>query len=260
VSARARLGRWLAALALALGVTARSPEAGAEEVMVFAAASLAEALGQIGGVYERQRPEIDVVFNFAASNALARQIQAGAPADVFFSADEAKMNGLEKKGLLSPGTRRSVLSNSLVIVVHRDSRLSLSGVADLAAAKVGSIALAESQTVPAGIYAKEYLKTQGLWSKLIDKVIPTENVRAALAAVESGNVDAGIVYKTDAALSKHVRVAYDVPAADGPRISYPVAVLKESRRIAAAKQFVEFLDSEAALALFRRYGFLTTRQ
>ena len=260
MSAPKRLQCWLAALALAFGVTASSPNVGAEEVMVFAAASLTEALAEIGGLYEQQRPEIDVVFNFAATNALARQIQEGAPADVFFSADEAKMDGLEKKGLLRPGTRRSLLSNALVIVVHRDSRLNLFGAADLAGAKVGSIALAEPQTVPAGIYAKEYLKAQGLWSKVIDKVIPTENVRAALAAVESGNVDAGIVYNTDAAISMSVRVAYAVPAADGPRISYPVAVLQESRRGAAAQQFVQFLESEAVLAVFRRYGFLTTRQ
>jgi molybdate transport system substrate-binding protein len=128
--------------------------------------------------------------------------------------------------------------------------------ADLAAAKVGNIALAEPQTVPAGIYAKEYLEQHGLWSKVIDKVVPTENVRAALAAVESGNVDAGIVYKTDAAISKNVRVAYEVPPGQGPSISYPVAVLKESRQIDAAKRFVEFLASDAARATFRRYGFI----
>lgn len=238
-----------------LGTTTRPNLVRAEDLRVFAATSLTEALSEIAAVYHKEtgtRP----VFNFAASSLLARQIQEGALADVFFSADEAKMEGLDKKGLLSPGTRRSLLSNSLVIVVHRDSRLAADAPADLAGPQFARIALAEPQTVPAGIYAKEYLKRQGLWSKIIDKVIPTENVRAALAAVESGNVDAGIVYKTDAAISKNVRVVYEVPVDEGPVISYPVAVLADSRQIESAKRFVAYLGSEASLSIFRRHGFL----
>jgi molybdate transport system substrate-binding protein len=184
--------------------------ASAADLNVFAATSLTESLQEIGESWSEQHPDIRPVFNFTASSALALQIQEGAPADVFFSADEAKMDGLEKRNLLSPGTRFSLLSNTLVIVVHQDSRLAVTKAADLQAASFAHIALAEPQTVPAGIYAKEYLRQQGVWSKVIDKVIPTENVRAALAAVESGNVQAGIVYKTDAAISKQVRVAYEV--------------------------------------------------
>ena len=125
------------------------------------------------------------------------------------------MNGLEKRKLLLPGTRKSVLSNTLVIVVPADSNLKIAGPTDLAAPSIRALALAEPQTVPAGIYAKEYLRKQGLWSKVIDRVVPTENVRAALAAVESGNVDAGIVYKTDAGISKKVKIAYEVPTRRG---------------------------------------------
>ena len=247
---------WIATFAVLIGASVGSTASVAAELAVFAAASLTEALQEIAVTYERQQPGIHLVFNFSASSALARQIQEGAPADVFFSADETKMDGLEKKGLLVPGTRRSLLSNSLVIVVHRGSRLSLTAAADLLDPQFGHIALAEPQTVPAGVYAKEYFEKLGVWSKLIDKVVPTENVRAALAAVESGNVDAGIVYKTDAAISKKVRVAYEVPAAQGPPISYPVAVLKESRYVEPAKRLVEFFESEEALTIFRRYGFL----
>jgi molybdate transport system substrate-binding protein len=228
----------------------------AEDLSVFAAASLTESLQEIGHTYEQRQQATHLVFNFAASSALARQIQEGAPADVFFSADEAKMDGLEKKGLLVPGTRRRLLSNSLVIVVPQDGWLAVSSAADLVDPKFGHIALAEPQTAPAGIYAKEFLKKQGIWSKLIDKVVPTENIRAALAAVESGNVDAGIVYKTDAAISKNVRVAYEVAVGQGPAISYPVAVVSDSRQTESAKRFVEFLASDTALAVFRRYGFL----
>jgi molybdate transport system substrate-binding protein len=239
-----------------IGAMAGPMESRAEELTVFAAASLTEALQEIGDTYEHQQPGTHLVFNLAASSILAHQIQEGAPADVFFSADEAKMDGLEKKGLLIAGTRRSLLSNSLVIVVRRDSRTSLFSPADLLDSRVGHIAVAEPQTVPAGIYAKEYLEKQGLWSNVVDKIVPTENVRAALVAVESGNVDAGIVYKTDAAIFKSVRVAYEVPATEGPQISYPVAVLKGSRQIEPAKRLVGFLESEAALTVFRRYGFL----
>jgi molybdate transport system substrate-binding protein len=248
--------RRIAIVALLLGAMTAATAGFAADLTVFAAASLTESLQDIGKEYEQQHPDVHLMFNFAASSALARQIQEGAPADVFFSADEAKMDGLEKKGFLSAGTRRSLLSNSLVIVVGAESRLSVSRAADLQDAKFAHIALAEPQTVPAGIYAKEWLKSQGVWSNVIDKVIPTENVRAALAAVESGNVEAGIVYKTDANISKKVRVAHEVPPGEGPPISYPVAVVKDSRQAESAKQFVDYLGSDAALNVFRNYGFL----
>jgi molybdate transport system substrate-binding protein len=229
----------------------------AEDLSVFAAASLTESLQEIGKTYEEQNPGTRISYNFAASSVLALQIQEGARADVFFSADEAKMNALEKKHLLAPGTRRSLLSNTLVVVVRNDSRKSIASPKDLASSSFGHIALAEPQTVPAGIYAKEWLKKVDLWSKVIDKVVPTENVRAALAAIESGNVDAGVVYKTDAEISKKVRIAYEVPVEEGPVISYPVAAVTTGRNAEAAKRFVDYLASEPALDVFRGYGFRT---
>ena len=227
--------------------------AAAVEVTVFAAASLTDAMQEIGSAYEKETGD-KVVLNLGASSALARQIQEGAPADLFFSADEAKMNDLEKRGLVAKGTRRSLLSNTLVVVVPTDSSLKITAPADLT--KVRALALAEPQSVPAGIYAKEWLKSLKLWSRVIDKVIPTENVRAALAAVESGNADAGIVYKTDAGISKKVRVAYEVAVAEGPKISYPLAVIAESKRQEAARRLLSYLESDAALDVFRKYGFL----
>lgn len=230
-------------------------QAFAAEVAVLAAASLTDALREIAAAYERESGD-KVVFNFGASSTLARQIREGAPADVFLSADEARMDGLEKAGLLAPGTRKSVLSNTLAIVVLADSTLAISRASDLAGSRVRNIALAEPQTVPAGIYAKAYLLKAGLWQSVSDKVIPTENVRAALAAVESGNVDAGIVYKTDALISKKVRVAFEVSAREGPAISYPFAALKESASPEAARRFLAYLDSKAARDVFAKYGFL----
>lgn len=226
------------------------------EILVHAAASLTDALTEIGALYKQETGE-NVSFNFGASSFLARQIQEGTPGDIFFSADEAKMDGLEKKRLIRKDTRKSLLSNTLVIVVLNDSKLQLSSANDLVNVK-GNIAIAEPQSVPAGIYAKEYLKKIRIWSKIIDRLIPTGNVRAALAVVESGNVDAGIVYKTDAQISKRVRIAHEIPRTEGPKISYPLAILTESKDFAAAKKFYDFLLSPKALNLYRKYGFLTT--
>jgi molybdate transport system substrate-binding protein len=227
----------------------------AAELNVFAAASLTDALEEIQAAYEKASGDT-LNLNLGASSVLARQIQEGAPADLFLSADEQKMDLLEKNGLLLPGTRRSVLSNALVIVVPADSGLRISSPRDLAGPGVRALALAEPQSVPAGLYAREHLQKLKLWDKLAGKVVPTENVRAALAAVESGNVDAGIVYKTDAGISKKVRIAYEVPRTQGPEISYPFAVLAETKRPAAARRFLAWLESKPALAVFRKHGFL----
>jgi molybdate transport system substrate-binding protein len=232
------------------------PTAGrAAELSVFAAASLSDALHEIATAYEKDGGD-QLVLNLGASSTLARQIQEGAPADLFLSADEEKMNGLETRKLLLPGTRKSVLSNTLVVVVPDDSAVKISSLKDLAAPSIRTLALAEPQSVPAGIYAKEHLRKLGLWSQVTGRVVPTENVRAALAAVESGNVDAGIVYRTDAQISKKVRIAYEVPRAEGPVISYPFAVLAASERREAARKLLAYLESPAALAVFRKYGFL----
>ena len=141
-------------------------------------------------------------------------------------------------------------------MVAADSKLKIAGPRDLTTPAVRVLALAEPQTVPAGIYAKAYLRTAGVWRDVIDKVVPTENVRAALSAVEAGNAEAAIVYKTDAAISTKVRVAFEVPTAEAPKISYPVAVLKQSTKPDNARRFVDFLKSADGKAAFRRYGFI----
>lgn len=242
----------IAALLLALLAPAATR---AGEVHVFAAASLSDCLQEIAGSWERRTGE-KVVFNFGGSSFLARQIEEGAPADIFFSADEAKMDGLEKQGLIVKNTRRSRLSNSLVIVVARENGVPVAHPRDLVTGKVERLALAEPRTVPAGIYARDYLQKLRLWPALERKVIPTANVRAALAAVEAGNADAAIVYKTDAAISKKVRVAWEVPPGDGPVISYPMTLLTDAPNPQAARRFLNYLDSEQAGRVFRKYGFL----
>lgn len=227
----------------------------ATDLTVQAAASLTDALQEIGANYEKESGDT-LQFNFGASSLLARQIEEGAPADLFFSADEAKMDALEKKDLLLPGTRRRVLSNTLVIVVAADGRLAPTAAKDLTQPAFKKIALAEPQTVPAGIYAQQYLEKVDLWDQIKPKVVPTENVRAALAAVESGNVEAGFVYQTDALLSKKVKIAVEIPAAEGPVISYPLAVVKASTEPERAGRFATYLAGAEAAKVFAKFGFL----
>ena len=165
------------------------------------------------------------------------------------------MDALTAKGLMVAGTRQSRLGNSLVVVVPADSALIVRAAADLSQPRVEKIALADPAAVPAGIYAKAWLQKSGLWPALQSRVVPTENVRAALAAVESGNVAAGVVYKTDAAISRKVKVAYVVPGGDAPAISYPVALVKDSAEPLAARKFLAYLASPAAAKIFVQFGF-----
>ncbi len=209
----------------------------AAEVRVFAAVSLTEALEEIAKGYVGDA----IVFHFGASSLLARQIEQGAPADLFLSADEAWMDVLAKQGLIR--TRVSVLSNTLVVV-------------GVPLARARSVALAEPSSVPAGVYARKWLQKIGWWERLAPKVIPTENPRAALAAVESGNVDAAIVYKTDARMAKRGRIVFEVPRAQGPPISYPFALLRDAENGDAAMRFLRHLRSPAALRVFAKHGFI----
>jgi len=232
--------------------------AGAAELHISAAASLTDALREIARAWEARSGDT-IRFNFAASSTLARQIAEGAPADLFISADEEKMDRLEKLDLISVDTRCSLLSNTLVIAVPVNAAVLITAPRALASHAVRRIAIAEPETVPAGIYAKRYLQKIGIWNRIRDRIVPTENVRATLSAVESGNVDAGIVYRTDALISRRVKVAVEISRKEGPAISYPFAVLKGASHPAAARLFLHYLSSPAASEVFARYGFLTNR-
>lgn len=227
----------------------------AAEIKVYAAASLTDALKKIATNYEKTSGD-KLVFNFAASSTLARQIQEGAPADLFVSADEDQADRLQKAGLLLADTRVSLLSNLLVIVVPTESKITIQSAEDLTGPAIKRIAMGEPNTVPIGVYSKKYLTSKGLWEKLEKKVIPTENVRAALAAVETWNVEVGFVYKTDALISKKVKIAYTVPAADAPKVSYPFAVVKGTPELEKTKKFLAYLGTKDALAVFEKYGFI----
>jgi len=239
----------------ALFLMTAAPAASADDIVVSAAASLTDALKEIGRMYQ-SRSKNRVTFVFASSSTLARQIEAGAPADVFFSADVQTMNALERNGRLEPGTRRQLLSNQLVIIVPADKPTVVNSPEDLLDPRVRRIALAEPSSVPAGVYSKTYLESLGLWDKIKPKVVPVLDVRATLASVESGNVEAGFVYKTDAGSSKRVKTVFEVPIGKGPEIVYPVAILKESKSKAVAKEFLNVMVSPSGADFFKRYGFV----
>jgi molybdate transport system substrate-binding protein len=227
----------------------------ADEILVSAAASLTDVLRDMGKAYQ-SKSKHKLLLTLGPSNFLARQIDEGAPADMFFSADLAQMDILEKNGRLEPGTRKNLLSNQLVIVVPADSKLAIASTKDLLKPEVKKIALADPVAVPVGVYTSKSLADEGLWDKVKPKIVPVLDVRATLASVESGNVEAGFVYKTDAAISQKVKIVFEVPFEKGPKITYPVAVVKESKKKEAARDFLNYLLSPAGKASFKKYGFV----
>jgi molybdate transport system substrate-binding protein len=222
-------------------------------VVVSAAISLSTALLEIEKAYTASGGG-PVRFNFAGSNVLARQIANGAPADIFISADLVQMQYVEQAGAIEPGTSSYLLTNALAVVTPpggvaiRDAR----GLTDPA---IRRIAIADPAAVPAGVYAKQYLERAGLWRQLQPKLLPLANVRAALAAVESGGAAAAIVYESDAAASRKVDLAFVVPRGDAPPIIYPVALIKGSRNAVAAGTFLAFLRGTQAREIFTRFKF-----
>lgn len=242
-----------ACLALLIAPQAWAAERGP---MVLAAASLQESLSEAADAWTAKghaRP----VLSFAASSALARQIIAGAPADIFLSADEPWMDAVAKAGLLRPGTRATLLGNRLVLIVPANSAVRLTPARGFPLARAlgsGRLAIADPDTVPAGKYAKAALTRLGVWAGVAGKTAPAENVRAAMALVERGAAPLGIVYATDARASRAVRVAGIFPVSSHPPIRYPVAVLKASRHADAAP-FRAFLMSREGRAIFARHGF-----
>ena len=235
-----------------------SPDRASErpEIVVYAAASLRDVLAELTPALE-EASGARVVFNYAGSNDLARQILAADKADLFFSADEAWMDKVAEAGLADPATRRSLLSNRLVVIAPRDSPLRIASAEDLARPAIARIALADPEAVPAGKYAKAWLEKKGVWGEAFRaRVLSTADVRATLAAVASGNVDAGIVYKTDAAMSKDVRILYEVSGTDAPRVSYPLAVMAHSAHPNEARAAAQWLSGSQAGAVFERFGFI----
>lgn len=229
----------------------------ANTILVFAAVSLTDALIEIAGKFEASSG-VSVKTSFAASSALARQIESGAPADIFFSADRDWMDELQSHGLIQPASRVDLLGNRLVLVAPQGTAVKLriepgTGLRDM----LGDArwATGDPDSVPVGRYARAALQRLGAWDAISGRLVRTDNVRAALALVARGEVAFGIVYQTDALIESRVRVVDVFPADSHPAIVYPVALTRSAG--AAAEPFMHYLRSPAASEVFRRFGFLT---
>jgi molybdate transport system substrate-binding protein len=227
-------------------------------LVVSVASSLADVMSELARRHEQATGQA-VRLNVAGSNFIARQIVEGARADAFVSADETQMDVVERAGRLVPGTRVDLLTNQLVVVGRPGGTLQSGDATVLAGAGVRRVALGNPESVPAGVYARRWLEGRGVWDAVAPKVVPTMTVRSALAAARAGRVDAAVVYATDAATDPSVPVIYRVPAADVPPIRYPAAVVAGPRQ-AAAQQFVDFLRSAGAGAVFQTAGFGLARR
>jgi molybdate transport system substrate-binding protein len=225
-------------------------------VVVSAAASLKEVLTALDEPFSRRHPEMEVRHNFAASGTLQRQIERGAPVDVYIAAAARNMDELAAKELIEPGTRSTLARNALALIVPRGHSRALRRVADLQSAQVKRIALGAPDSVPAGRYAQEALVKLKLWNALQPKLVRAKDVREVLAQVALGNVEAGFVYVTDARVTDRVRVATTVPDDLHEPIVYPLAVVRGTRHEAAARAYAAYLQTAPARALLRRYGFI----
>lgn len=242
-------------LAAACGERAEEPRTPTTTLTVSAAASLREALTELEERYERETPGVAVRINFGASGALARQVEQGAPVDVFISAAEGPMNQLAEKNLVDARSRRVLAGNELVLVVPANGGAELGGFADLASEGVKRIALGAPESVPAGQYAEAALTSLGLIGRVKPKAVYGQDVRQVLAYVASGNADAGLVYRTDAAVSGRVRVVASAPAGSHGPITYPVALTSRTENAEAARAFVAYLLGPAGREVLRARGF-----
>jgi molybdate transport system substrate-binding protein len=224
-------------------------------LVVLGASSLTDALNEIGPAFTA-RTHRGVTLSYAASSALARQIEAGAPADVFMSADTEWMDYLQTRKLIDPGTRRTVLGNRLVLISPADSTVTVKIAPHFALAKLlgdGRLATGNPDSVPVGKYARSALTKLGVWSEVQDKIAAADNVRAALALVARGEAPLGIVYRTDALIEKKVRIVAEFPSSSHDPIVYPAAATAGDH--VGAADFVKFLSSPTARAIFAKYGF-----
>ncbi|HWC05026.1 MAG TPA: molybdate ABC transporter substrate-binding protein [Methylomirabilota bacterium] len=251
------LRRALVLGALALGwLGAGAPAAAAQEIMLSVAISMKDAVEELGRAFSRRRPGVQLRYNFGSSGELQKQIEAGAPVDLFVSAAQRQMDELDRQGLIVRESRRVFARNALTVIKPADSRLDLATPQDLLGSRVGRIVIGNPKTVPAGQYAEESLRALGLWERLQPKLVFAENVRQVLEYVARGEVEAGVVYTTDAAArADRVKEAFRPGEETYRPVVYPAAVVASSKRPALARAFLDLLVSPEGQAVFERLGF-----
>lgn len=225
------------------------------EITISAAISLKDALLEIQKNYQVKHPTIKINYNLGASGALQKQIEEGAPVDIFISAATKQMNDLEQKNLLKKETKRDLLKNQLVLITPKDSALPLNNFQDLTKETIHKFAMGAPESVPAGQYTQQVLKKLNISDLVMTKAVLAKDVRTVLTYVETGNVEAGTVYKTDALISKKVNIAATAPVDSHEPIVYPMAILAASKQSQTAQDFTTYLAGPEAAAVFEKYGF-----
>ena len=251
----------LAALAVLTGCagsenqSASQPASETIELTISAAASLQDAAKEIKTLYEKENPQVNITYNFASSGTLQKQIEEGAPTDLFISAGIKQMDTLQEKGLIVEESRQNLLGNSLVLIAGEDSEIA--AFEDILKPEAEKVSIGTPESVPAGRYAKEALISLDLWDKLQPKLVFAKDVRQVLTYVETGNAAAGMVYSSDAAMGENIKVVAAAPEDSHQPIVYPMAVINSSKQQQAAEDFAAYLSGEKAAAVFEKYGFKT---
>lgn len=247
----------LLSLLMPLGCSSETKEGNAPvELVISAAASLTDVLNELGPMYSQAVPGVILIFTYGSSGAMQGQIEEGAPADLFISAASKPMDQLEEKGLLLEGSKKDLLINEVVMIAPKASTKALSSFADGAGDQVSKIALGEPEGVPVGAYAKEVFESLGCWERVATKVVYGSDVRQVLTWVASGEVDCGVVYATDAAVTADVVIVAQAPEGSHQPVIYPGAVIKASAHPEEAQAFLDYLSGEEATAVFEKYGFV----
>ncbi len=223
------------------------------KLTIAAAASLVDALNELETMYKEEKPNVTLTYNLAASGTLQKQIEEGAPADLFISAGKSQMDALVEKELIVEDSLMNLLGNELVLIANKDS--AMTSFDDLTTDAVQKISIGTPETVPAGKYAQETLTTMNLWDQIQSKIVMANDVRQVLTYVETGDVDAGLVYSSDATQGQNIKVVAAAPAGSSKPIVYPMAIIADSKNIEAAADFEEFLISDKAMQVFVKYGF-----
>ncbi|ACV64167.1 molybdenum ABC transporter, periplasmic molybdate-binding protein [Desulfofarcimen acetoxidans DSM 771] len=234
------------------------PQAEAVKLNIAAAASLKDAAEEIKTIYSKQNQNINITYIFNASGPLQQQIEQGAPVDMFISAAKKQMDALDEKGLILKETRKDLLGNDLVLIAPKDTKIT--GFEDLIKPETDRVSIGTPESVPAGSYAKEALTKMQIWDKIQTKLVPAKDVRQVLHYVETGNVAAGMVYKSDALTSQEVKIVAYAPSDSHKPIVYPMAVLSNSKQQKETEKFADFLSGEEASKVFEKYGFKTIKK
>lgn len=224
------------------------------ELIISAAASLTDVLEELKTEYIKENSNVDIKYTFDSSGTLQAQIEEGAPADIFFSAAEKQMNALEEKDLILDGSRKTMLINKVVLIVPKDSELKIESLEDLKNDDIKKIAIGDD-SVPVGQYSREIFENLNLTDALMPKAVNASNVRQVLTWVETGEADCGLVYATDAYTTEDVKIVLEAPEDSHKTVTYPVAIVKDSKNSDEAKKFLEFLSSATSTKAFEKYGF-----